>query len=666
MSLRILFADDSVTAQSMGKKILTEAGYEVIAVSNGAAAVKKIAEMKPDIIILDVYMPGYSGLEVCEKVRSNIATIKTPVLLTVGKMEPYKPEDANRVRADGVIIKPFEASDLLAIIKKFEERIKAMPPPAVMAPPPARKVDLYPEPETPEPAVRAKIMQPTVEVPDHMASSSAFSDLLGSEAGYPTPHFVVPSSPSQADETARLSALPDYEVPMSWRPDSAPEPMVLVPPPQAAPVAAAPIAAESPAPVAVSEPEPEVMQEPLPEAVAETDALPVTEVAMDAPPSDVVPPPELSAPEISTPVGSAPATPRPIQIPVYQDPNSASAEFMPTAVAPIGDMDVPREPALQESAEEITRSTVADVREAGLVPTSHTADEAASGTVPFAAASPVPVTEMSVGQPAEIHETALDVAPPMIESQPQETSSPSETSALKTAVEPAPPLETIQASEPASPEPPPPPPTLTNDDFEARVDAAMAAYSNAQPGSAAQAEVSTGRNGLSDVPASAPIAAPPTLEVAEPVQAVPEVNVVKEAAPLAETATPPVNVQEPAAVSQSYAVQQASAPHVSEPEPMPEPVQEADPVPNIPVPNLVVPYVPVPAPAEAPYVASATTEAVAARVEAELPAAASAIAEAAEASGAEHHNIAQVVHRVMERMKGDLVDEIVRELRSKK
>ena len=137
MSLRILFADDSVTAQNMGKKILTEAGYEVVAVSNGAAAVKKIAEQKPDIIILDVYMPGYSGLEVCEKVRSSIATIKTPVLLTVGKMEPYKPEDANRVRADGVIIKPFEASDLLAIVKKFEERIAET---TAVAPPPPPEV----------------------------------------------------------------------------------------------------------------------------------------------------------------------------------------------------------------------------------------------------------------------------------------------------------------------------------------------------------------------------------------------------------------------------------------------------------------------------------------------------------------------------------------------
>ena len=47
MALTILLADDSMTAQNMGKKILTQAGYDVIAVSNGAAAVKKIAERKP-------------------------------------------------------------------------------------------------------------------------------------------------------------------------------------------------------------------------------------------------------------------------------------------------------------------------------------------------------------------------------------------------------------------------------------------------------------------------------------------------------------------------------------------------------------------------------------------------------------------------------------------
>jgi CheY-like chemotaxis protein len=125
VALKILLADDSMTAQNMGKKILTEAGYEVVAVSNGAAAVKKIAETKPDVVVLDVYMPGYTGLEVCERVKSAIETTKIPVLLTVGKMEPFRPEEGARVKADGVIVKPFEASDLLAAVQKLEQRINS-------------------------------------------------------------------------------------------------------------------------------------------------------------------------------------------------------------------------------------------------------------------------------------------------------------------------------------------------------------------------------------------------------------------------------------------------------------------------------------------------------------------------------------------------------------
>src|SRR6202158_5879496 len=65
LARKILLADDSVTAQNMGRKILTDAGYEVVTVNNGSAALKKILEQKPDLIVMDVYMPGYSGLEVC-------------------------------------------------------------------------------------------------------------------------------------------------------------------------------------------------------------------------------------------------------------------------------------------------------------------------------------------------------------------------------------------------------------------------------------------------------------------------------------------------------------------------------------------------------------------------------------------------------------------------
>lgn len=130
MARKILLADDSVTAQNMGRKILADAGYEVITVNNGSAALKKIAEQKPDLIVLDVYMPGYSGLEVCQRLKEAQETSRVPVLLTVGKLEPFKPEEAKRAHADGFIVKPFEASELLSALSKLEDKIVPRPEPS--------------------------------------------------------------------------------------------------------------------------------------------------------------------------------------------------------------------------------------------------------------------------------------------------------------------------------------------------------------------------------------------------------------------------------------------------------------------------------------------------------------------------------------------------------
>ncbi len=129
MARRILLADDSVTAQNMGRRILTDAGYELVTVNNGSAALKKIAELKPDIVILDVYMPGYGGLEVCQRLKENPDTARIPVLLTVGKLEPFKPDEARRVGADAFIVKPFEATELLTALTKLEDKIVAGPQP---------------------------------------------------------------------------------------------------------------------------------------------------------------------------------------------------------------------------------------------------------------------------------------------------------------------------------------------------------------------------------------------------------------------------------------------------------------------------------------------------------------------------------------------------------
>jgi CheY-like chemotaxis protein len=130
LARKILLADDSVTAQNMGRRILSDAGYDVTTVNNGSAALKKIAESKPDLIVLDVYMPGYGGLEVCQRLRESPETARIPVLLTVGKLEPFKADEARRVRADAFIVKPFEASELLTALTKLEDKIvpQATPP----------------------------------------------------------------------------------------------------------------------------------------------------------------------------------------------------------------------------------------------------------------------------------------------------------------------------------------------------------------------------------------------------------------------------------------------------------------------------------------------------------------------------------------------------------
>jgi CheY-like chemotaxis protein len=129
LARKILLADDSVTAQNMGRKILTDAGYEVVTVNNGSAALKKIFEAKPDLVVLDVYMPGYSGLEVCQRIKENKDSSRIPILLTVGKLEPFKPEEARRVRADAFVVKPFEASELLAALARLEDKIVPEPEP---------------------------------------------------------------------------------------------------------------------------------------------------------------------------------------------------------------------------------------------------------------------------------------------------------------------------------------------------------------------------------------------------------------------------------------------------------------------------------------------------------------------------------------------------------
>src|SRR5262249_43367056 len=107
----------------MGRKILADAGYEVITVNNGSAALKKIGEQRPDLIVLDVYMPGYSGLEVRQRLKEAGHTSRIPILLTVGKLEPFQPEEPQRLRAAAYTAKPCEDGEPASSLSKLEDEV---------------------------------------------------------------------------------------------------------------------------------------------------------------------------------------------------------------------------------------------------------------------------------------------------------------------------------------------------------------------------------------------------------------------------------------------------------------------------------------------------------------------------------------------------------------
>jgi CheY-like chemotaxis protein len=113
---RILLADDSPHAQRMGERILRDEGHEVITVSDGLVAMLRLKDAQPDLIIADISMPEVSGYELCEYVKSNGGA---PVFLTAGAVEPVDEAEVSRVRADGLLKKPFEASLLLEAIGRF-------------------------------------------------------------------------------------------------------------------------------------------------------------------------------------------------------------------------------------------------------------------------------------------------------------------------------------------------------------------------------------------------------------------------------------------------------------------------------------------------------------------------------------------------------------------
>src|SRR5437764_6999069 len=114
---RILLADDSPHAQRMGELILRDEGYEVVTITDGATVLLRLNDVDPDLVLVDVTMPTRSGYEICEFVKTSLRHLHTRVVLLAGAGDSVDEQEVRRVKADGVLNKPFEASLVLAAVK---------------------------------------------------------------------------------------------------------------------------------------------------------------------------------------------------------------------------------------------------------------------------------------------------------------------------------------------------------------------------------------------------------------------------------------------------------------------------------------------------------------------------------------------------------------------
>jgi CheY-like chemotaxis protein len=117
---KLLLADDSVTIQKVVNLTFADEGIEVISVGDGDSAMEKILETSPDLIMVDVNMPGLNGYQICEKLRNSQTFRQTPIILLVGSFEPFDEDEAKRVGADDYLTKPFQS------IRQLVQKVTAL------------------------------------------------------------------------------------------------------------------------------------------------------------------------------------------------------------------------------------------------------------------------------------------------------------------------------------------------------------------------------------------------------------------------------------------------------------------------------------------------------------------------------------------------------------
>ena len=116
---KIMAVEDDATALGALRQILSEAGYDVVAARSGEEALASFEEERPNLVLLDVGMPGLSGFEVCRRIRALPGTKNLPVIFLSAHAEGEARAEGQAAGSDLYLGKPVLASRLLAMVEMF-------------------------------------------------------------------------------------------------------------------------------------------------------------------------------------------------------------------------------------------------------------------------------------------------------------------------------------------------------------------------------------------------------------------------------------------------------------------------------------------------------------------------------------------------------------------
>ena len=113
---RILIVDDSPTERHVLNDLLTKAGFEVVASDSGEDAIHKSKQAKPDLILMDVVMPGLNGFQATRAISRDPETKSIPIILCTSKSQETDKIWGMRQGARDYVVKPVDKNELLAKI----------------------------------------------------------------------------------------------------------------------------------------------------------------------------------------------------------------------------------------------------------------------------------------------------------------------------------------------------------------------------------------------------------------------------------------------------------------------------------------------------------------------------------------------------------------------